>query len=178
MVLRRPMILSRISAAFCPERTSMALYLCRWENGDFSVIQARNKQHAVEMLDEEANAEGLPLHAITGFMVHFRLTDEGTVELEGFGAEFGDYIRECVHPVLGALEVSPYEAASEDRRRTHAAVEQERAWLKAAPSDAPDTEAGKQVKEQMDLPTSVVNRHVRKAAREVLRKTRPKGKPN
>jgi hypothetical protein len=130
------------------------------------------------MLDEEANAEGLPLHAITDFMVHFRLTDEGTVELEGFGEEFGDYVRERVHPVLGALDVSPYDAAPEDRRGIHAAVEQERARLKAASSDEPDTEAGKQLKEQMDLPTSVVNRHVQKVAREVLRKSRPKGKPN
>jgi len=40
-------------------------------------------------------------------MVHFRLTDEGTVELEGFGEVFGDYVRERVHPVLGALGISP-----------------------------------------------------------------------
>jgi len=156
----------------------MALYLCRWENGDFSIIQARNKRHAVEMLDEEANAEGLSLHAITGFMVHFSLTDEGTVELEGFGEEFAHYVMERVHPILGSLDVSPYDAAPEDLHRIRAAVDQERAWLKAVPSDEPDTEAGKLLKEQMDLPTSVVNRRVREAAREVLRKARPKGKPN
>ena len=156
----------------------MALYLCRWQNGDFSVVQARNRQHAVELLDEEANAEGLPLQAITDFMVHFRLTDEGTVELEGFGEEFGDYVRERIHPVLGALDVSPDEAGQEDRHRIQKAVEQERVWLQTAPSVGSDTEAGKQLKEQLDLPTSVVNRHIRTAAKEVLRQTRPKGKPN
>jgi hypothetical protein len=42
----------------------MRLYRCRWENGDFSVVQAESKDHAIEMLDEEANAEGLSLYAI------------------------------------------------------------------------------------------------------------------
>ncbi|MGA2260261.1 MAG: hypothetical protein ABSH28_02360 [Acidobacteriota bacterium] len=38
----------------------MALYLCRWEKGDFSIIQTKNREHAIEMLDKVANAEGLP----------------------------------------------------------------------------------------------------------------------
>ena len=156
----------------------MALYLCRWENGDFSVVQANNKEHAIEMLDEVANAEGLPLYAITDFMVHFRLTDEGIVELEEFGERFGNHIRERVHPVVGELDVSPYDAAPEDIARIKAAVQLERDRLKAEPAPEPDTELGKQVKAETDMPTSVINRHVRTAAREVLRKTKPKGKPN
>jgi hypothetical protein len=71
----------------------MGLYLCRWENGDFSVIQANNKDDALEMLDEVANAEGLPLYSIKDFMVHFRLTDEGMIELEDFGEEFGELFK-------------------------------------------------------------------------------------
>jgi hypothetical protein len=62
----------------------MPLYVCRWQNGDFSVVQANNKEHAIEMLDEVANAEGYPLYAIIDFMVHFRLTDSGEIELQGF----------------------------------------------------------------------------------------------
>jgi hypothetical protein len=156
----------------------MALYLCRWENGDFSVVQANNKEHAVEMLDEVANAEGLPLYAITNFMVHFRLTDEGIVELEEFGERFENHVRERVHPVLGELHISPHDAAREDRARIKAAVQLERDRVKAAPVPEPDTELGKQIKSQIDLPTSVINRHIRTEAREVLRKTKPKGKPN
>jgi hypothetical protein len=38
----------------------MALFDCRWENGDFSIVQAKDKEHAIEMPDEVANAEGLP----------------------------------------------------------------------------------------------------------------------
>jgi hypothetical protein len=156
----------------------MGLYLCRWENGDFSVVQATSKEHAIEMLDEVANAEGLPLYAIADFMVHFRLSDEGTVELEGFGDEFGDYMRERVHPRLGELDVSPYDAGPEDFSRIKNAVALERSRLKAKPAPEPDTELGKRIKAEMDLPTSVINRHIKASAMDFLRKTKPKGKPN
>lgn len=156
----------------------MGLYLCRWENGDFSVVQAKNKEHAIEMLDEVANAEGLPLYPIAGFMAHFQLTDEGMVELEGFGEEFTDHIRECVHPALGELGLSPYDASPEEMVRIKGAVEVERRRLSANRAPEPTTDLGKQIKAQMDLPTSVVNRYTQTAAKEVLRKMKPKGKPN
>jgi hypothetical protein len=156
----------------------MPLYLCRWENGDFSIVQAKNKDHALEMLDEINNAEGLPLYPITDFMAHFRLTGGGTVELEGFGEEFGDHVRERVHPFLGDLGLSLYDPSPGDKERIEAAVQQERAWLKAKKAPEPDTEIGKLVKAQLDMPTAVVNRQVRHVAREVLRQTKPKGKPN
>src|SRR5437867_9782445 len=130
------------------------------------------------MLDELANAEGLPLYAITDFMVHFRLTDEGIVELEEFGERFGSHVRERVHPVLGELDVSPCDAAPEDRAGIKAAVQLERDRVKPAPVPEPDTELGKQIKSQTDLPTSLINRHIRTEARQVLRKIKPKGKPN
>ena len=156
----------------------MALYLCRWDNGDFSIIQAKNKEHAIEMLDEVANAEGLPLYAITDFMAHFRLTDDGAVELEGFGEVFGDHVRERVHPILGKLDISPSDAAPENKARITTAVELERGRVKAGPAPKPDTELGKRVQAEMDLPTSVINRHINALASEVLRKSKPKGKPN
>ena len=156
----------------------MALYLCRWENGDFSVVQANNKEHAVEMLDEVANAEGLPLYAITDFMAHFRLTDEGIVELEEFGERFGDHVSERVHPVLRQLDISPYDAAPEDRARINAAVRLERDLVKAAKVPEPDTELGKRIKAQTGAATSIINRHIHTAARQLLRKAKLIGKPN
>jgi hypothetical protein len=156
----------------------MGLYLCRWVNGDFSVVQAESKEHAIEMLDEVANAEGLSLYAIADFMVHFRLSDEGTVELDGFGEEFDEYVRERVHPILGELDVSPYDAGLEDMPRIKNAVELERCRLKAKPAPEPDTELGKRIKAEMDLPTSVINRHIKESATDLLQRIKPKGKPN
>jgi hypothetical protein len=154
----------------------MGLYLCRWENGDFSVVQAESKEHAIEMLDEVANAEGMPLYTITDFMVHFRLNDDGTLELEGFGEAFYNCVRERVHPILGELDVSLYDAGPKDRSRIKKAVNQERCRVKAKPAPEPDTELGKQIKSEMDLPTSVINRHIKSVATDFLRKTKPKGK--
>ena len=156
----------------------MPLYLCRWENGDFSVVQASNQEHAIEMLDEEADAEGMPLYAISDFMVHFRLTDEGTVELEGFGEFFDDYVREHVHPVLGALGISSCDATPEEITRVREAVKMERKRVKAKEVPDPDTELGKQIGAQLDMPTSIVNRHIRTETKKLLEKSKPKGKPS
>ena len=130
------------------------------------------------MLDEEANAEGMPLYAITDFMAHFRLTDEGLIELEGFGEYFGDHLSEQVHLILGELDVTPGDASSEERARIMVAVEQERTRQEARPTPEPDTELGKQINAQMDLPTSVISRYVHRVARKVLQESKPKGKPH
>ena len=42
-------------------REQMPVYVCRWPNGDCSVVQARTKQAAIIKLDEMDNAEGCPL---------------------------------------------------------------------------------------------------------------------
>jgi hypothetical protein len=156
----------------------MALFLCRWENGDFSVVQASNRELAIEMLDEVANAEGMPVYQISNFMAHFQLTDEGVVEFECFGEQFEKHVRKCVHPVLGKLSVSPYDAAPEERAQIKEAIELERSRVSASPAPEPDTELGKQIKAQTDFPTSVINRHVHTEARKLLRKSKPKGKPS
>jgi hypothetical protein len=157
---------------------NMALYLCRWENGDFSIVQANNKEHAIEMLDEVANAEGMPLYAIREFMVHFRLTDEGTIELEEFGDDFSEYILDRVHPILGKMHISPPDASAKNKDEIRAAVQAERVRLKSKSVSEPDTEIGKRIKAQTDMPTSLINRHVQSRAREVLLKTKPKGRPS
>ena len=35
----------------------MAIYLCRWPNGEFSIVNAKTKDDAIELLDEWGNAE-------------------------------------------------------------------------------------------------------------------------
>ncbi len=155
----------------------MALYLCRWENGDFSVVQANDKQHAIEMLDEVGNAEGMPLYRISEFMAHFRLTDEGTVELEEFGEVFEGHVWERVYPALAEIG-SLSGATPEDQARIKNAVQFERERVKPKPHAEPDTELGKLIKAQTDAPTCVVNRHVQTMASKVLKEAKPKGKPN
>jgi hypothetical protein len=89
-----------------PERILMPLYICRWQNGDFSVVKARSKEHATILLDEVDNAELGELFPVKDFMVHFRLKKEVEdmeefipVELEEFGEDTVDMLAERVYPV-------------------------------------------------------------------------------
>jgi len=75
----------------------MSLYICRWQNGDFSAVGASSRPEAIELLDEIGNAEVCEMFTVKNFMVHFRLKEETDeiddfvpVELEGFGEETVD----------------------------------------------------------------------------------------
>ena len=59
----------------------MAMYLCRFPNGDFSIVSAATKEEAVILLDEWGNAEQASLKRMPEFMMDFRLRDDGQIEL-------------------------------------------------------------------------------------------------
>ena len=47
----------------------MPLFLCRWSNGDCSVVWARNTEEAIVELDQVANAESCPITEVQTFQV-------------------------------------------------------------------------------------------------------------
>jgi hypothetical protein len=49
------------------------LYLCRWPNGEFSVVKAENKRDAMVQLDQWAGAHVSWLVALETFLADFRL---------------------------------------------------------------------------------------------------------
>ena len=63
----------------------MPLFLCRWPNGDCSVVLARTKDDAMIELDQVGNAEGCPMTQVRTFQIQFTLTDRGDVALKRFG---------------------------------------------------------------------------------------------
>jgi hypothetical protein len=63
----------------------MPVFLCRWQNGDFSVVKAINKDQAIEFLDEVGNAEDCTITPLKDFMVHFKLADDAEFVLESYG---------------------------------------------------------------------------------------------
>jgi isopentenyldiphosphate isomerase len=72
----------------------MPLFICRWQNGDFSAVSAASKIEAIALLDEVGNAEVCELFTVKHFMVHFSLKQETNevddfvpVDLEEFGEE-------------------------------------------------------------------------------------------
>jgi hypothetical protein len=78
----------------------MPVFLCRWPNGDCSIVSARTEAEAIEHLDEVANAEGCPITQLSHLQVHFTLTDEGRLALEGMGEATEDEIFEFCYPEL------------------------------------------------------------------------------
>jgi hypothetical protein len=64
----------------------MPIFMCRWPNGDFSVVNAATKNDAIYLLDEVGNGEGCPVKVLKkDFMLHFTLADDGEIELELLG---------------------------------------------------------------------------------------------
>ena len=167
----------------------MPLFLCRWHNGDCSVVWARNKEDAIVELDQVANAEGCPITQVQTFQVHFTLSDRGELVLDGFGEETKEEIVSCAYPLLDkalqdACDVADYdgyESLSADRRAaiTHA-VEQERSRIEIgeAPPTEPQTELGRDVKSHTDMPTVLIDRLVGTRARKALKKFRGRTKPS
>jgi len=70
----------------------MPVFLCRWPNGDCSIVSARNKDDAIFALDEVGSARPEWLRPIRHFMVHFQLTDDGELGIESFGRNTDDDI--------------------------------------------------------------------------------------
>lgn len=76
----------------------MPLYVYKWENGDFSAVNARNKEEAVERLDDEVDFPDInKLLVCKDFMVNFKLPQKVTadnaddmlppISLENFGED-------------------------------------------------------------------------------------------
>lgn len=167
----------------------MALFLCRWPNGDCSVVWARNKEDAIVELDQVGNAEGCPIVQVRAFQVHFVLTEQGELALEGFGEGTKEEIVSVAYPLLdtalsvayGDGDYNSYEMLPADRRAAIAhAVEQERARtdLDQPEMAEPRTERGRDTKHQTDMPTLLIDRLVGDVATKTLEKFKGRAKPS
>ena len=133
---------------------------------------ARSKADAVEKLDEVANAEGCPMVELSEAQVHFALTDDGQLVLEGLGEDTEQDIFEFCYPALGEAL-----AAGKDVVRA-VQIERDRGKDDRAESEAPATELGRRTKTELDMPTTIINRMVSQAAKRRLRSFKPRGTPS
>ena len=167
----------------------MPLFLCRWPNGDCSVVLARTKGDAIIELDQVGNAEGCPITQVRTFQIQFALTDRGDVALERFGEGTKEDVISFAYPLLErALDEAyrgdgyeNYEDLPPNRRAAIArAVEQERSPLDVEETAAtePQTELGRQVKSRTDMPTILIDRLVRERATKALKTFKDRGKPS
>jgi hypothetical protein len=159
------------------------MFLCRWPNGDFSIVAASNKAHAIELLDEFANAEYAKLWKMPECLVNFRLDVLGDFELCDMGAATTEFIAEKCYPALEQVvtdaerdaDTGEYTPAALDQIR--AAVEHERTRQELPEPKQADTEIGRQLQRKMDMPSTLANRRVREVGTEILRSSKiDKGK--
>ena len=104
--------------------------------------------------------------------VHFALTDDGDLALDGLGDATEQDIFEFCYPALAKALVAGKDVVK--------AVQRERARGKGnrAEPKAPATELGRRTKAELDMPTTIINRMVSKAAKRRLRSFKPPGKPS
>jgi len=164
------------------------LYLCRWPNGEFSVVKADSRREAIIELDEWAGAEPAWIVPMDQCMIDFRLNDQAEIDLVQFGEDTTDFIWEQCYPALRALMSSddavgsgvgePKASAGEIIK---AAVEHERKRLWTAPHDGTPakTELGRELQKRLGTVGIVADHYVEIAANEILRgKAWDKGKPS
>ena len=84
----------------------MPIFMCRWPNGDLSFVSSRSREDAIVLLDEWGNAEEAELRRVQDFIVDFRLTDDGELELQVFGENSEDDIRNRAFPVLSKARMN------------------------------------------------------------------------
>jgi hypothetical protein len=161
----------------------MPVFMCRWPNGDLSFVSARSKEDAIVMLDEWDNAEVAELKQIQDFMVDFRLTDDGELELQAFGERSDEDVWSRAYPVVSEARRAALEEAGdgeiqpkgEERIRKAVEAERERPVGRAQPKLA-DTEIGKSLQAQTGAPAALVNRLVKHVAAETLKKAPTSGR--
>ena len=157
----------------------MPAYLCRWPNGDVTLLNARDETEAIILLDEFDDAEFAELHRVDSLMVDLRLGDDGQFELCDLGESTRAEIMETAFPELSATlasdELMAVEYESEAYlAKVRRAVEKERKReLRRSPrrDREPSTQLGKRLQQQTGASTTLVDHWVEAFGREVLEAT-------
>ena len=165
----------------------MAMYLCRWPNGDFSVVSAKTKSDAIELLDEWGNAEQASLTRMPDCMFDFRLDNHGQIELAEIGDATRDHVMRTCYPELDEAiatadwddTLQGYSASGHERIREAVELERTRLWNSLPPVREAETELGRGIQKRLGAASVVIDRIIREAAVKRLRSKEGEGKkPN
>jgi hypothetical protein len=156
----------------------MPIFLCRWPNGDISIVSAPNKNDAIVALDEFDNADHAYISQLKEFMVDFRLNDAGRLELAQFGEGTLDAIMTKAFPELEKTllsdELDETSEAYAAAIRQAVEVERKRLWKKKKNVKEAKTELGQRLQKELGAAAIVVDRAVERRATEVLKNFKTK----
>ena len=160
----------------------MPVFLCRWPNGDCSIVAARTKDDAIIELDEMGDAEGCQIKPLASCQVHFALTDEGSLKFERFGEQTRDLVFPWAYPALeeahdqaGTAEFDELSLAGKKAVKKAVARERSRVRIDEAKLPQPETEIGREVKAKTGMPTVLVDRLVKEAVVKKLKAVKDEG---
>lgn len=171
----------------------MPVFAVRSVDGQLGIVAARNRVDAVERLDEFANFEGCPIRELPELMLLLDMDDEGQFTLEQVGEEANDAIRKFAYPLVEKAfadmldqqeaeqrdRTDPNERAPVQETLIRKAVEAERKRVQWKRMAEPLTERGREIKRQLDVPTSLIRKQEQRVARAILkRKEVPKDPRN
>lgn len=151
----------------------MSVYLCRWPNGDISLVVGNNRLAIDEVLDEVGNPDGAEMIRIKhAAAVHLRLKDDIsgsetiTECLEFDGIDERSYWEICsTYPVLS--EALRKENATEEQ--IAAAFQHEKERVDPGPPDLSDDPAEAVIQLQINMPRRLAE-HYKEAAKTSTRK--------
>jgi hypothetical protein len=115
----------------------MPVYVCRWPDGDCTIVSAGSNTLATERLNEVGNANGCAVREVHDLLVALTLSDQGRLELD-HGTEWGipvvaDGPRGGLggdYPILAAVRRDIAEEANSQREDTW--TDEQWARIKAA----------------------------------------------
>lgn len=151
----------------------MSVYLCRWPNGDISLVSGKNRLAIDDVLDEVGNPDGAEMIRIKHpVAVHFRLIEKiqsqysipDCLEFEGIDERSYWELRSA-YPVLH--EVLRKEDATQEQ--IAAAVEQEKERVEVALPDLPGDPIEAMIQVQTNMPKRLAE-HYKEAAKMNARK--------
>ena len=160
----------------------MPVFLCRWPNGDASIVYAADADDAAILLDEFGNPDEAELHHLENLLVDFRLEDDGTLQAAQWGEATQQEILENAFPHLDAALsefVHPDSDPPWDPERVRAAVELERkrGQKKRRRGKAREarTELGRELQKSLGAPAALIDRLTEQVGEKILERAKPKG---
>jgi hypothetical protein len=163
------------------------MYLCRWPNGEFSLVMVPTRRAALVELDEWAEGHPDELFPTESCMLDFRLNDDGQIGFTQFAEDTEAFIWETAYPVLDEVRYREgvmrpdggYTPEGGELIRKAVEQERKRLWENQPKGPEAETDAGKQLQKELGMAGPVADYYIQERAKRILEsKRRKKGKPN
>ena len=159
----------------------MAIFLCRWPNGSFSIVGAASQSCALMQLDEIGDTDGAEINRMPSCLLDFEIISPGPnpemdfealIRFNAFGDETRAFLLEKAYPKLNQALAALPELEAKDPAAAQALWSEAVAFEKTRVHHDPvpaETEIGRHLQSQTGMSGAVANRVVRRAGRRILR---------